>query len=387
MSIGHTLNAAFIRRHAWLVSIGYLCFFFAVNSAWAVDPNNYISQDAHTAWRIQDGMFNGAPHAVAQTADGYIWIGTEGGLVRFDEVRFVPWTEPAGKHLSRPSIYSILGSRDGSLWIGSGDGLARLTKGDLVNYPETFGRTNAIVEDQQGTVWTVRSRNKGQGALCKVAGDKARCYGAADGLNCPYGSGLGVDREGNLWVGSPDALCRWKDESSDTYLQKVLKKTQSLTGVTSIGVGKDGSLWAGIDRIGKDFGLQQFIGGAWRTYSVPGMNGASLSVNRLFVDRNSALFDGAQPGRPPFQPIASKSPDGRLWFANENVLQMIDPSHLLRNLGDDRTVRLVHRCPAFRQEAHRASQTLNTLNTPLKSWMQLSPSDGSTARPSEVVGK
>jgi ligand-binding sensor domain-containing protein len=44
------------------------------------------------AWRIQDGFFGGAANAIAQTADGYLWIGTQTGLLRFDGIRFVPWT-------------------------------------------------------------------------------------------------------------------------------------------------------------------------------------------------------------------------------------------------------------------------------------------------------
>jgi len=52
--------------------------------ALAVDPSRHISQYAHTTWRIQDGVFSGAPHAITQTTDGYLWIGTEAGLLRFD---------------------------------------------------------------------------------------------------------------------------------------------------------------------------------------------------------------------------------------------------------------------------------------------------------------
>ena len=45
--------------------------------AFATDPDNRITQYAHTTWRTQDGYFSGAPHAITQTADGYIWIGTQ----------------------------------------------------------------------------------------------------------------------------------------------------------------------------------------------------------------------------------------------------------------------------------------------------------------------
>jgi len=54
----------------------------------ALEPKTRIAQYRHTAWRVQDGAFESAPNAIAQTADGYIWIGTGSGLVRFDGVRF-----------------------------------------------------------------------------------------------------------------------------------------------------------------------------------------------------------------------------------------------------------------------------------------------------------
>lgn len=50
-------------------------------SAWALDPSRYLSQYAHTAWRIQDGFFNSSPIAVVQTQTGYLWIGTISGLL------------------------------------------------------------------------------------------------------------------------------------------------------------------------------------------------------------------------------------------------------------------------------------------------------------------
>jgi ligand-binding sensor domain-containing protein len=101
-----------------------LLFFFAVNRVWAVDPSRHISQYGHTAWRIQDGVLSGAALAVTQTTDGYLWIGTRAGLVRFDGVRFVPWASPDGTQLPSSEVSSLLGARDGSLWIGMEGGLS-----------------------------------------------------------------------------------------------------------------------------------------------------------------------------------------------------------------------------------------------------------------------
>ena len=73
----------------------FLVLSFGVSSVWAVDPSRRISQYGH----IQDGTFGGEPMAIAQTTDGYLWIATLAGLVRFDGVRFVLWIPPDGKRL------------------------------------------------------------------------------------------------------------------------------------------------------------------------------------------------------------------------------------------------------------------------------------------------
>ena len=267
---------------------------FGFTPAHALDPNRHLSQLAHTSWRTQDGLFGASPNAIAQTADGYMWIGTESGLFRFDGVRFVSWTEPPGKRLIQPNVYSLLGARDGSLWIGTGGGLAHWTNGDLINYPATAGRVNSIREDQQGAIWMVRSRiGPGQtGPLCKIDANGVRCYGTADGLNCTFGAVLASDQQENLWIGSSDGLCRWRPESSSTYLQKELKTTEGLVGVAGLAIGADGTIWAGIPREGKKFGLLQFANGVWNSYAVPGMVQSSVAVKTLLLDRNNALWIG-----------------------------------------------------------------------------------------------
>src|SRR3984957_9768481 len=102
-----------------------LCVWFACTlPAWcprvfALDPSLDISQYAHTAWRNSDGFAKGAPQVFAQTPDGYLWVGTDLGLLRFDGVRTTPWQPPAGMSLPDNRIRALLGARDGTLWIGT----------------------------------------------------------------------------------------------------------------------------------------------------------------------------------------------------------------------------------------------------------------------------
>ena len=92
------------------------------SSAFALNPSLEVSQYAHTAWRVRDGFSLGTVFAMAQTPDGYLWLGSEFGLFRFDGVRFIPWEPPAGQRLpDKP--YSLIVTRDGAVWIGTFAGL------------------------------------------------------------------------------------------------------------------------------------------------------------------------------------------------------------------------------------------------------------------------
>ena len=122
-------------------------------SAVALDPNRQISQYAHSTWRIEDNGFVGAPTAFAQTKDGYLWIGTTGGLFRFDGVRFVPWSALTRNKLPSDSISTLLGAGDGSLWIGTMRGLERWENGALTDYSPVPAMIGTILEDPKGAIW------------------------------------------------------------------------------------------------------------------------------------------------------------------------------------------------------------------------------------------
>jgi ligand-binding sensor domain-containing protein len=175
------------------LSRGVFCLFVLSAAAWAVDPHTLISQYGHTAWRIQDGFLSN-PESITQTTDGYIWVATAAGLMRFDGVKFTPWTAPKGQSLLGSGISFVLGGRDGNLWIGTYGGLSRLKNGELFNYKTTPNSPgiNHIIEDHAGTIWVTRYRvNDGKGSLCQVEADKLRCYGEKDGNPGKYAIGLG----------------------------------------------------------------------------------------------------------------------------------------------------------------------------------------------------
>lgn len=274
-----------------------ILFLFLCTALWqaanALDPGTRISQYAHTAWRVQDGAFSGAPNAIAQTSDGYLWIGTDGGLVRFDGVRFVSWSSPNGKHLSDPRVDSLLGARDGTLWIGTFAGPVHWTGENLIEFPKTGGRINSFIEDHDGAVWMTRSRvHDGSGPLCRAISNVITCYANHDGISVPYAGPLAMDKDGYIWMGSPSVLSRWKPGSFVAYMPQKLEKAENLTGVNGLAIMPDSSLWVGIQRAGPGLGLERFAGEHWLRFVTTDFDGSKLEVTTLFLDRENSLWVG-----------------------------------------------------------------------------------------------
>src|SRR5882724_9145410 len=122
--------------------------------AFALNPALDLSQYAHTAWKIRDGFSKGAIYSIAQTPDGYLWLGTELGLLRFDGARNLPWQPPQNQRLPSNFIFRLLAARDGTLWIGTLSGLASWKGGTVTRYPEFDGLAIfALLEDHEGTIW------------------------------------------------------------------------------------------------------------------------------------------------------------------------------------------------------------------------------------------
>jgi signal transduction histidine kinase/ligand-binding sensor domain-containing protein len=262
-------------------------------NAQALDPSRAISQYAHRAWRNRDGDFASAPTAITQTSDGFIWVGTIAGLLRFDGVRFAHWTPPKeGPTLPTASIVSLLASRDGSLWIGTTLGLARWSNGTLTNYSDDRGHINSILEDQEGHVWIARTRVvDGKGPLCEVVGPRLRCYGKADGIEEAQGQTLALDSSGSLWLGSDGALTRWTPGLVRTYHPLHAQQMVSASA-DAVAADRDGALWVGFYGTGQGLGLERFERDVWRSVRIGAFHGASVGISTLLFDSSNSLWVG-----------------------------------------------------------------------------------------------
>ena len=244
---------------------------------------------------MKDGVLRGQPNVITQTKDGYIWIGTTAGLMRFDGVRLIPWEPPAGSQLPSPNVRALLAARDGSLWIGTDAGLSHWTQQNLVTYLKEPSVVSSILEDHLGTIWVTRSHipKTEEGALCQISGSKPQCYRVPDessiGDCCTT---LVEGPSGVLWMGSSTGLLRWRDGSLTIYPNKYLARNAVFDGVESTVAASDGSLWVGIDHGGRGVGLERFVQGSWKPFRQLGLDGSKLAIAALFEDRNGALWVG-----------------------------------------------------------------------------------------------
>ena len=263
-----------------IIALG-VSFLFGPHAS-ALDPSLDISQYAHTPWKAGGGISKGIVFAIAQTPDGYLWLGTEYGLLRFDGVRSVAWQPPAGQHLPNGEIESLLAGRDGNLWIGTREGLASWKDGKLTQYAGVAGELNTLLEDREGTIWagmwTVST-----GRICAIQSGTARCYGE-DGR---FGRGVYSsyeDSAGNLWLGAATGLWRWKPGPPQLYPIP----DAALGGIYSLVEGDNGALLMAMRA-----GIKRFVEPNSEVYPLPGAS-RQFTPHRMLRDRNGGLWIGTQ---------------------------------------------------------------------------------------------
>ncbi len=249
--------------------------------ACALDPSLDVSQYAHTGWKIREGFTKGTINSMAQTPDGYLWLGTEFGLFRFDGVRKVPWQPPSDQHLPSNSILGLLTARDGTLWIGAVNGLASWKGGKLTLYPELAGQyVWSLLEDREGTIW-VGALGTPNGRLCAIRNGRAHCEGEDGSLGGGV-FGLYEDSSGSLWAGVMNGLWRWKPGSAKFY-----PLPGQRNGIRALAEDADGALL-----IAMPDGIRRLVGKkAELTYPISG-NGRLFEVERMLRDRDGGLWVG-----------------------------------------------------------------------------------------------
>ena len=183
------------------VRAALICAFISAAgpTARAQRPPPAIGELDHAVWTIRDGAPTGV-QALAQSADGTLWIGTTTGLYQFDGVRFDPFEPPAGVALPSLVVSALLALPDGKLWIGyTRGGASVLARRRLVSYGERDGvpggGITAFAVDSVGDVWVATTTGLGRFR-------EGRWQRIGPESNYPGGmtSDLLVDRRGTLWA-------------------------------------------------------------------------------------------------------------------------------------------------------------------------------------------
>ena len=253
------------------------CMLACCGCACALDPSLELSQYAHTAWTIREGFFKGNIYSIAQGQDGYLWLGTEFGLLRFDGNRSILWQPPAGQSLPGNGITSLLAARDGTLWIGTYAGLVSWNGARLTRYPELDNQlVAALHQDHEGTVWA-GSLGYPSGRLCAIRNGNVQCYGQ-DGTFGRTVLSLFEDSKGNLWAGAQSGLWRWRPGPPTHYAVPG-------TELNDLNAGDQGELF-----IAMPGGMRQLVDGKSELYPTPGAK--PINANRLLRDHDGGLWIG-----------------------------------------------------------------------------------------------
>jgi ligand-binding sensor domain-containing protein/two-component sensor histidine kinase len=272
------MNLSLVTRaflSAVLLVVAWCPYAFALNAAFD------LSQYAHTSWKIRDGHFKGLITAIAQPPDGYLWVGTELGVVRFDGVRFVPWQPPPGQPLPSNNIRGLLSARDGTLWIATDRGLASWKDGQLTRYEALAGNYigNRLAEDRDGTIWMTKFVDRW--SLCGIQKMRVTCHGDDGGAGAGA-IGLYVDTQGNLWVGTSAGVWRWRP-GAPTFYQLPAENN----GIQGLAEDADGSLL-----ISTTGGIRRLAGDRFEMrYPFPAPL-PQIQALRLLRDRDGGLWAG-----------------------------------------------------------------------------------------------
>ncbi|MFC2154979.1 two-component regulator propeller domain-containing protein [Acidobacteriota bacterium] len=342
---------------------GMMCFVFLLGQVcinYALNPNKAFSQYIHDAWDSDDRLPYSHITAVIQTGDGYIWVGTQEGLARFDGVRFTVFDKNNTPELKGNYIENLFEDRQGNLWIDTTGGLTRFKNGEFFLYSaqqyrlpddyirsicgdrqgdpwiafrngishfknETFvsytakdgmpGDISYIYEDPRGCLWI---GTQGNGLYC-WQDKKMTVYNTKNGLPGNIIGSVYEDRKGNLWIGTQEGLCCWRDGKFTTYTTK-----DKLSGnyINRIYEDRWGKLWVGT--YGRR--LNRWDHEKFSAFTIQeGLTDGT--VNAIAEDREGSLWIGTEKG-------LNRLRDGKVTTVStadglpcDNILRVYKDSH------------------------------------------------------------
>lgn len=247
-------------RARWYVALVALLSLFCLDRAEAAERWAGLVEPVFQNYGREQGLPHPVPTALAQDGDGFLWIGTQGGLARWDGYRFRGYQPDARQPGSLPDswIHTLHTDPRGRLWIGTGaGGLARYDRAldrfvvfPLGPTPRGRIHVGSIVDDRTGGLWIgtddgLDHLDPASGAIVAVRQDDRNPTGLPDNRV----QAVLQDRSGRLWVGTQKGLAR-REPGTETFTRVPLAASDTVVQVTALLEDGDGRIWIGTTQHG-----------------------------------------------------------------------------------------------------------------------------------------
>jgi signal transduction histidine kinase/ligand-binding sensor domain-containing protein len=236
-------------------SILFVLALLAIDVA-ALPADRAVRQYVRRSWTVEQGLPHGTVRGFAQSADGYLWLATYEGLVRFNGEKFRILDKAFSPAVLSNSIVTLLGTRDDTLWLGTLAGLMRYRDGkfDTIAMDGGADIVNALAASPNGTVWVGTAR----GRLLTISGDRA--VPVAVPLPRTPITTLAATADA-IWIGTSRGLSRYRDNELETW---TTARGLSSDTIVTLAADVDGALLIGtslgLDRIAADGTIQRIAG-------------------------------------------------------------------------------------------------------------------------------
>jgi ligand-binding sensor domain-containing protein len=228
------------------IAFGLLVTGIAVPRSFALDPNRTLTQYVHRIWGQDEGLVQPTIYSILQTRNGFLWLGTQDRLIRFDGIRFHEFTEANDPQFEHSLIRSLLEDRDGNLWIASlGSGVARLSPdGSVTRFNTSHGLKSdevfCLASDAEGRIWFCTN----EGLMRWDAHAGFRTFTAADGLPSNQTRSFCESPDGTEWVTTFDSsLSTGRAGRFHPFLPRSGPAVPHSISATQC--AQDGSVWVG----------------------------------------------------------------------------------------------------------------------------------------------
>jgi ligand-binding sensor domain-containing protein/signal transduction histidine kinase len=207
----------------------------------ALDPTRHLKEFGHQVWLTENGLPQNTVQAIAQTQDGYLWLGTQEGLARFDGLNFTVFDKENTPAFKSNDIRFLVEDRRQRLWISTSYGLVCRHNGQFTSFTVNEGLPDnsigPVVEDAKGNVWIGTA-----GGLSRFENGNFKTFTTEQGLSRNVIQTLCARADGSVLVGTSAGIQSLRDDHFSSF---TLPDYVSLANITAIAETEDRGLWFG----------------------------------------------------------------------------------------------------------------------------------------------